>query len=572
MKNQLYLALLLLTGFGAFAQKPQLETENSLAASKTEAVAQPLPVAQSETAAPFKSPYLEKGLPAEAMRSMLLDADLAASMKNNRQLWIGDIMRIGLYGRMRGEFRDNLNFSAANPEKIARFSEQSQIFFFVNPTKNAEVKVTLQDARVWGGDGGTRVGDDRAPYFSNADNLNASRNNLDLREAYIHFRNVGLNGVGIQAGRQVLLYGDGRMIGSANWTFGGLSFDGVLLRYDGDLISSHLFGVKGTSSATNNMPNGGASNTSAAQGDSYLAGWYNTFRPGFAVLDLYAIGMFRNSGTDTACVTGVAGCVNPDIVMTTTNMQRSNLYTFGGRFTNRADNNKLPAGQKWDYTLEAAFQVGRASDLSFTDTAGNTRTVARNYTGQLYFAQTGYKILDDLRFGAQAYYSPGTENRTGASLNTFQTLPGPRFGGFPYLNNFNGISENMGMKNIFTPSVSLLYESKKWGDFVVSYFYEMKATAQDAWYGINGVANSGTAAANSSGRISTESASNAAGASLGNGLYQEIDLVWMQRFSNYFSIWIGAGYLHAGNAVSLARGSDFKADAFMGFVQLQGAL
>lgn len=575
--------LVVCTSFSAQEMKP--------AVAETVAPVQPVvPPASAASEAPesFRSPYKEKGLPADAMRTMLLDPDLAAQVKNNKQLWIGDIMRIGAYTRPRAEFRGNLNFSQGNTENISRFTQQSQVFFFINPTRDAELKITLQDARVWGGDGGVKTGDDRAFFFNNGD-YNAAggapRGWFDVREAYLQFRNVGVSGLGVQVGRQVLAYGDGRMIGSANWTFGGLSYDGVTFKYDNDWLSSHLFGVKGASSPTNNMPNGGTSNTSNAQGDVYLAGLYNTVKMGFAALDLYAIGMFRNTGVDcvnlgaTSVTSGTSTCgVTGDIVGSASyspaaslaSTQRANIYTFGTRLTNRTDNNKLPLGHKWDYTLEAAIQAGNASDLIYADGTGAVTAVSRTYAGQLFYAQTGYKVLDDLRLGAHAFYSPGTANRTGSTINTFQTLPGPRFGTYPYLNNFNGISENMGMKNIFTPSVSLTYESKKWGDFTLSYFYEMKATNQDAWYGISGVANSSTSG--TAGRTSTESASNSSGANLGSGLYQEVDFVWMQRFTNYFSIWIGAGYLHAGNAISIARGADFKADGFMSFIQLQGAL
>lgn len=519
----------------------------------------------------FVSPYRDGGLPTDAMRPMLLDAALAQQVKNRQQLWIGDIMRIGLYSRFRAEFRDNLNFSASNPEKINRFSQQSQVFFFVNPAPGTELKVTLQDARLWGGDGGVITGDDRAAFFTNGDSSSGKRNSVDVREAYLQFRNLGVRGFDLQLGRQILAYGDGRMIGSANWTFGGLSFDGILLKYDADFFSSHLFGIKGTSSPTNNMPNGGVSNSPPAQGDSYLAGWYNSLKHNLAVLDIYAIGMFRNAAIDSVCSVATPTCT-PDIVVATNSQQRSNLYTLGARLTNRTDNNKLPTGKKWDFTVEAALQTGNAPDVHYTDASGVMTVNGRRYAGKLFFAQTGYKLFEDLRVGVQAYYVPGTRDRTGSTIDTFQTLPGPRFGSFPYLNNFNGISENMGMKNIFTPSVSLLYESPKWGDFVASYFYEMKATPQDAWYGISGLANSGTAAANASGRISSESATNASGANLGSLLYHEVNLVWMQRVSTWLSIWVGAGYLHAGNAIAIARGNDFKADAFMAFIQIQGAL
>ncbi len=497
------------------------------------------------------------------MRPMLIDPALAANVKNNKRLWIGDIMRIGLYSRIRGEFRDNLNFSASNSQKIDRFFETSQIWFLVNPTKDAEIKVTLQDARVWGGDGGAKTGDDRAAFFNNGDAM--SKSSVGAREAYVQFRNVGVSGLGVQLGRQVLAYGDGRMIGSANWTFGGLSYDGILIKFDNDMISSHLFGVKGTSSAANNVPNGGVTNTSAAQGDSYLVGLYNTLKMDIAWLDLYAIGIFRNTAIDTVCAAGGAGCATADVLISSATLptQRSNLYTFGARLTNRIDNNKLPAGKSFDFTLEAAFQAGNASDVIYTDASGVAATTERTYAGQLYFAQAGYRVFDDLRAGVQAFYTPGTANRTGSTVDTFQTLPGPRFGGFPYLNTFNGISENMGMKNLFSPSVSLYYEGGKWGDFLLNYFYEMKATPQDAWYAISGAANTGA---------SSESATNSKGSGLNRNLYQEVDLVWMKPFSTYFSLWIGVGYLHAGDAVAAARGVDFKADAFMTFIQLTGAL
>jgi hypothetical protein len=515
----------------------------------------------------FVSPYVENGLPADAMRTMLVDPALAHKMQTNRQMWFGGIMRAGVYVRPRAEVRENLNFSSSNTQNINRVNQNSQLWFFVNPTKDLELKLTVQDSRVWGGDGGASKGDDRAPYFSDGDTT--SRSSVNVREAYLQFRNViGLNGFAIQVGRQVLAYGDQRMLGGANWNASGLSYDGILIKYDSDVFSSHLFGVKGTTSAVNNVPNGVTSNTSTAQGDSYLAGLYNTIKTKYAWLEIYGIGMFRHAGVDTV-TSGVNG--GSYVATSSTNTQRSDLYTYGGRLTNRTDGNKLPAGRRWDFTLEAAFQAGNAPDVLYTDTSGNPATQSRTYNGKLFFAQTGYKVIDDLRLGAHVYYSPGTEDRTGSSLNTFQTLPGPRFGGFPYLNVFNGISENMGMKNIFTPAVSIMYEGGKWGDFVLTYLYENKATTQDAWYSLGGTANS-NASPTTSGSVSSEDAKNAGNVSLGKNIYQEVDFVWMKTLNSYSSIWVGVGYLRAGDAVSVARGSDFKADAFMTFIQLTGTL
>lgn len=528
------------------------------------------PATPAETNDAFKSPFVEKGLPADSLRTMLLDPGLASNIRNNRQLWIGQILRIGLYTRPRAENRENLNFSAGNSESINRVSQNSQIWFFMNPAKDAEIKITLQDARVWGGDGGARSAagiDDRAPYFSGGDYNTATNphSSLDVREAYLQFRHVGFQGFGLQVGRQVLSYGDQRMLGGANWNVSGLSFDGVLLKYDSDAFSSHFFAVKGTTASGNNPPNGVVSE-SAALGNSYLGGMYNTLKSDFAWLELYGIGIARNIGVDSVAAGQNFASTSSTVLQYTT------LYTFGARFTNRTDNNRLPASKRWDYTLEAAYQTGKAPDITYVDANGASMVNnSRFYNGRLFFAQTGYKVLDELRLGAHVYYSPGTEDRTGSAVSTFQSLPGPRFGGFPYLNVFNGISENMGLKNIFSPSVSLLYENKKWGDFLISYFFENKATAQDAWYGISGAQNSAASTAGVS-RVSTEDARNTGAVALGRNIYQEIDFVWMKHFANYFSLWVGVGYLHGGDAISNARGADFKADAFMSFLQLTGAL
>lgn len=584
MRNELLIATLVL-GTGFYPQNaaraaaprtgPRVAARNGSTKKTTEntpvvtELEKPAAVAAENAETAFVSPYVEKGLPADAQRTMLLDPALAGNVKNNKQLWLGNIMRIGLYARPRAENRQNLNFSANNTESINRISQNSQIWFFLNPARDGEIKITLQDSRVWGGDGGAKSAagvDDRAPYFSAGDYTTATNphSTLDVREAYLQFRNVVFSGFGVQAGRQVLSYGDGRMLGGANWNASGLSFDGVLLKYDSSVLSSHVFAVQGTTTASNNPPNGPVSE-STALGNSYLGGMYNTLKSDFAWLELYSIGISRYIGADS-----IAAGTN-FVVTSSTNLQYANIYTFGTRFTNRTDNNKLPAGKRWDYTLEAAFQTGNAPDITFTDAAGNlTTNSSRKYNGKLFFAQTGYKVLDDLRVGAHVYYSPGTEDRTGSAINTFQSMPGPRFGGFPYLNVFNGISENMGLKNIFTPALTIGYESKKWGDFELSYFYENKATPQDAWYGISGAQNS--SASSTAARISSEDAKNTGSVALGKNIYQEIDFVWMKQFSSYFSLWVGVGYLRGGDAISTARGSDFKADAFMGFVQLTGAL
>ncbi|MFO1471975.1 MAG: hypothetical protein U1F27_13185 [Turneriella sp.] len=84
MKLRIFITVLLATS-GILAQKAMPVADAQPAKS--------VPVPVEET---FVSPYAENGLPADSMRSMLLDPELANKMKNNRQMWVGNIMRLGL--------------------------------------------------------------------------------------------------------------------------------------------------------------------------------------------------------------------------------------------------------------------------------------------------------------------------------------------------------------------------------------------------------------------------------------------------------------------------------------------
>lgn len=524
--------------------------------------------AEDATNERYASPYIEAGLPADTMRPILLDADLAAHAKKNKQLWFNDILRLGFYMRPRGEVRENLNFNANDAQRINRISQTSVFWMLLNPAKDFDLKLTFQDGRVWGGEAGTKTGnayvyDDRGVFFSNGDNGN-TRGELAVREAYMQFKNLGVAGFSVLMGRQILSYGDGRMLGSANWNANGLSFDGIVFKYDQKYISSHLITVKATSAQ--GSPNGVISET-AALGDSYLGGLYNTLKFDLVWIDLYALGLFRQIKADSDGSVAAAAVANGK---TYNSPVQSNLYTFGARVTNRTEGNYLPKSQNWDYTLEAAMQAGNAPDVFYTDGSGALAATSRTYAGKFFFAQTGYKVLDDLRLGAHVYYSPGTEDRSSGELTTFQTLPGPRFGGFPYLNVYNGISENLGMKNILSPAVTVTYENKIWGTFILSFFNHDKATKQDAWYGISGASNTGGAATVAG--VSSEDFSNKGNVNLGRNIYREIDFIWMKSFSNHVSAWIGVGYLRAGDAVANARGANLNADAWMAFLQITGNL
>ena len=546
----------------------------------------------------YKSVYREKGIPGDLMRHQFVEPEQGAIQSKSQKLWLNDFLRVGFLIRPRYESRENLTFSAHNTDYTSRIMQTSQVWFLADINENVAVKITFQDSRLWGGSNNAPIGDVRQYFFSGAGETIGPgplpqqavvRNSTDVREAFALFKNF-YNPLKIYMGRQILAYGDQRMLGGANWTQNGLSYDGLRFAFDYDRLKLDFFGMK--IGARDDGPNGILSNTSRARGginNAYMAGTYNSYRFDWAVIDLYSIGVFKQALQANASPYSAAGqiapynIILPNAVLTSTDYQRrrDELITSGFRITNRTANNFLPKDKAWDWTIESAWQTGRTGQVinaswdpvnwapgGVMDTVNRTNGISGlspyrekvNYSGHFHVVQTGYTFWDKFRVGVQYLYASGDKNRNDGSSSTFQTLVNPRFGVIPYWNSVAGLSENIDTKNMIQYSLNLSYKSEKAGTFVFAIFDLNKAKKQDAWYAINGAANTG---------LSTESLSNGtytqnawytpagqaayAGTNLGKGLYTEYDLSWQYQIGENVSIWTGAGVLVAKDSIRNLR-------------------
>lgn len=78
----------------------------------------------------------------------------------------------------------------------------------------------MQYAKNWGAN--------TSPSAANDPNTLTS---LGIRQAYIVIRNLGVVGLSIKGGRQLIVMGNQRLFGSFDWNNIGFSFDGVTLQY-----------------------------------------------------------------------------------------------------------------------------------------------------------------------------------------------------------------------------------------------------------------------------------------------------------------------------------------------------
>ncbi|TGK08070.1 alginate export [Leptospira semungkisensis] len=541
----------------------------------------------------YVSALKEGGLSPDYNRTMFIDPELAKNFNNRKKAWVNDWIRVGAYIRPRWEDRYNLNFDKSNRADISRVMQTSQLFLIIDPSPYFSMKINIQDARVWGG-GSTpaSVGDVRADVFANTGTTvvpGQSQNipsQTTIREAWFMVKKLPL-GAKLQVGRMAMAYGDQRMIGSANWTINGLSYDGARLMFDQDHFNIHFLGsqIVGNQSGPNGVLSANAPITakdpttgktvtlSPGQPNKYLVGTYNTIKPNdWFLVDLYALGMLTSKtpafAGSTYSTPAVAATPDSDLTQNKWSKQQDNLITTGFRITNRTAKNNLPKDGPWggwDWALEAAFQSGTTGAkvnkqlmgqditqaVTVNGTTYNVSTIGtqnQKYAGKQITLQTGYTFFEKLRLGTQFMLASGDANRQDGSNGTFQTLTMPRFGVFPYWNNVAGLSENVGMKNLRSLTFNIEYKTEKFGTFYASYFINSKDKVQDAWYAINGSANTGFST-----ELNGVGQTTAVIGKQGRGIYNEIDIAWSYMINEYCSLWLGAGFLTAGNAVKNQR-------------------
>lgn len=117
-------------------------------------------------------------------------------------------LSVSLELRNRFERRDGQAFGA-EPDRVYDLY-RTRVGLKWDPTPWLRVAGTLQDAR--------------APGFSANAPTNV-RDGADLHEAYVEIRGSAKNGFGLAAGRKMLNYGDGRLIGVPDWGNTARTFD-----------------------------------------------------------------------------------------------------------------------------------------------------------------------------------------------------------------------------------------------------------------------------------------------------------------------------------------------------------
>lgn len=494
-------------------------------------------------------------------------------------LW-SDGFSAGALVRIRPEMKYNFDFNRNTNDNVDFTGQKIQFWIQKEFTKDVIAKVTFQDSRLWGAEKGSLTG------LSTAND--GTRQSTDVREAYVEIKNNFNLPFHVQAGRQILRYGDERLVGSLDWTNVGRSFDGLRLKWEDKYFSSHVFvtsvserhsditgnttnfGVKSQYNTYLDCPYNGTKVCTAkidAQrqelGDSYFTGFYNTLKPSdYFHIDLYYLGLqkeYLRTNQSLVLTTGEVG--NPN----TRAGRWDVLHTYGMRITNKTQPNKK-ALQAFDYSFEYATQTGTTgrnitpqwdmfqTNVNLVDPLTNT-TYQQNlyrekekYKTFAFGADIGYTI-SKFRMGVAYDLGSGDPNRTDGSIASFQNL-------FHTNHLFYGMADQVSWVNMKSKSVNLSYATESYGSFRIDYFAIEKHKLQDSWYDIAGVAKSGASTESISNnqyntsQVLTENGTgnNRPVSLLGRSLFREVDVKYNLPYKN---IMIEGGYsmIFAGDAI-----------------------
>jgi len=279
---------------------------------------------------------------------------------------------------------------------------------------------------------------------------------IDLRQAYIK---IGPKEFNVTVGRQVLAYGDERLLGSFDWNNIGRTFDAVKLHYETATSSVDIFTssvVVANKDEFNQSDLFDGNDTGRSQIFSGI--YFSTKLIPIQTTDVYAFELHEEAAVGD-----------------------TDFVTLGTRI--KADPAKLGG---FEYETEMAVQFG--------DVKGRDLAAFAGHWG------VGYTVLDAAwkpRLGAEYNFATGDDNAADGDVNTFQNL-------FPTNHKFYGYMDVFSWQNMHNPAVSFSVQPTKTVKLQLDYHAFFLAETSDAWYRANGTTQVRPIKSNASNFVGTE--------------------------------------------------------------------
>jgi hypothetical protein len=406
------------------------------------------------------------------------------------------------------DFRSNSNAVTDDGWLLQRF----RVGMMLKPTNWLKIYGQVQDSREFfsgrtliPGTGGSE-GDD---YF-------------DLRQAYIEIGDFSKSPWDLKVGRQILSYGDERLVGAFDWNNFGRTFDAAKLTYKTKGFSIDGFASTPVVITAKNYNQSDLFNGTETNRGLVFSGLYATFDDlPFGTLDLYSLLIDQPRGNTTNAQGTLTAAT------TTGSLARhSDFVTLGSRI--KGDPKKLGG---WEFSGEFAYQVGDVRGLelnAFAATVGGGFNFDAPWKPRLY---------------AEYNYASGDSNSADGDIDTFQNL-------FPTNHKFYGIMDVFAWQNLHNAMLSFKVTPVKNVTAQVDYNAFWLADTNDVWYRANG--------------LTAVRPLNAAARNASSYCGSEVDFVVTWNVCKNLQVQGGYSHFFAGDYL---KSTGFHSDADFGYLQ-----
>lgn len=426
----------------------------------------------------------------------------------------GGVLTFDFQERIRWEAREN-NFdfnsklSAANQTDDQWGMNRLRLGLTVKPNSWFKLYVQGQDSREFGSDR-PGLGTVIAPGVANAPD---GDNAFDIRQAYVEIADYKQCPWGLKIGRQVLSYGDERLVGGFEWSNFARTFDAAKLTYKGKGFSVDAFASSVVIAKAHQLDQSDVFNADELSRLQAFSGIYLTVDPfPFGTLDLYVFQLDSEAGAKAVAPTGTTGGTTPALLARSTD-----FTTFGTRV--KGDPKKLGG---WEYSGEFAYQTGSVQGLDLNAFAASVGG--------------GYNFNAPMkpRVYVEYNYASGDKDAGDGSLGTFQNL-------FPTNHKFYGAMDVFSLQNLQNAMLSLRVNPTKTVTAQLDYNAFFAANTSDKLYRAPGNTTVNPAGAIRPGLSSYEGS--------------ELDVIVTWNAKKYLQIQGGYCYFVPGNYIKGASGA-----------------
>lgn len=368
-----------------------------------------------------------------------------------------------LQERIRWEDRDNNFDFNKNVNSVADdnwFLNRFRIGLMLKPTDWLSIYAQVQDSR--------EIDSERPDYPGL---LGAEGDDtFDLRQAYIEIGNAKKFPLVLKLGRQILSYGDERLIGSFDWNNIGRTFDAVKLRWEQKKWWLDAFASTVVVPKRGEFNPSDFANITEYEREQVFSGLYfSTTALPFQTTDIYALYLHENPNPKyQPLAIGDTNFVTIGIRV------KSKPGAFHHEPAPASDGKSVPPPPSapkavgFDYAAEMAFQAGKVRGLDLTAFAVNA---GAGYT---------FDVPWTPRLGVEYNYASGDNDPTDGDIQTFQNL-------FPTNHKFYGIMDLTAWQNMQQVMAGLTVQPCKTLTALLDYRAFFIASTDDFWYRANGV-------------------------------------------------------------------------------------